>query len=155
MRSAIKKWGLIALAISVVVSVSVVAAFVVYRARPAQEVVVVMPAVPPTATPLPYFPATAPDLSLPPAYSKPLKIPLGPHASTTLQLHIGPSEDYVVLGILPAGARLEVVGRDESSEWLAVVFPPNSTFRAWLPVSQAGGLIEVEKLPIEPVRLLP
>jgi hypothetical protein len=92
---------------------------------------------------------------LPNAYSKPLEIPRGPRVRSTAQLHLGPGELYLVIGTLQAEAALDIVGRDESGDWLAIVFPPNSTLRAWLPVSQASGIRDVKELPIEPVRLLP
>ena len=154
-RSIIKKWSLIAFAVAVSATALGAAAVLAYNARPEPEVIVVMPAAAPTATPIPYFPATGPDLSLPRAYSKPLEIPLGPHVQSTAQVHLGPDDLYVVLGTLQAGAPLDIVGRDESGEWLAIVFPPNSTLRAWLPVSQASGAFDVDDLPIEPVQPLP
>jgi hypothetical protein len=124
-----------------------------YSARPEAKAVIIVAAVP-TVTPVPYSPS-GPDRSLPAAYAKPLVVPLGPRVASTASLHLGPGAEYAVLGTLQAGAHLEVVGRDESAEWLAIVFPPNSTLRAWLPASQALGVPDVEGLPIEPVRLLP
>jgi hypothetical protein len=50
---------------------------------------------------------------------------------------------------------LQIVGRDETSQWIAVVFPPGSTFRGWLPVSETLDVENVEALPVQPVNLLP
>src|SRR5690349_10908465 len=38
----------------------------------------------------------------------------------TVEVHIGPSAGYVVIGQLPRAARLQIVGRDESSRWIAI-----------------------------------
>jgi uncharacterized protein YgiM (DUF1202 family) len=152
-RSVIKKWSLILLAVTATVTAVAASALFAYSARPEAKAVIIVAAVP-TVTPVPYSPS-GPDRSLPAAYPKPLVVPLGPRVASTASLHLGPGAEYAVLGTLQAGAHLEVVGRDESAEWLAIVFPPNSTLRAWLPASQALGMPEVEDLPIEPVRLLP
>ena len=152
-RSVIRKWCLILIAVTAAVFSMAAAAVFAYKVRPEAKPVTAI-VVSPAAPPVPYQSA-GPDLGLPAAYSRPLEVPLGPHAASAVSLHIGPSENYVVLGTLQAGAALEVVGRDETGEWLAVVFPPNSTLRAWLPASQALGVVGVDDLPIEPVQLLP
>ena len=152
-RSLVKKWSLLLFAAAALASVWVVSAVVVYNARPvAQQMTVVL--APPTATTVPYHPS-GPDLSLPSMYAAPIELPQGPRAASSATVYLGPGENYLVLGTLQAGAPLEVVGRDESAVWLAVVFPPNSTFRAWLPVTQVLGIRNVRDLPVEPVSDLP
>jgi uncharacterized protein YraI len=72
-----------------------------------------------------------------------------------LSLRVGPSELYDLIGLVPAGAPLEVVGRSEDGEWLAVAVAPGSTLYAWLP---AGGVQNgplVSTLPVQPVVEVP
>jgi len=64
----------------------------------------------------------------------------GPVTAAVSIVRIGPSEDYPALGTLPAGAFLEVLGRDQTGTWLAISFPPNSGFRGWLPASRVTGI---------------
>jgi hypothetical protein len=123
-----------------------------YDARPAPAVVTVT-VVEPVPTVVPYRPA-GPDPSLPAVYVKPLEIPLPPRTTATVHLHLGPDDRYAIIGTLQAGALVEVAGRDGTSEWLAIVFPPGSTLRAWLPAAMIEGVASVEALPEEPLRNL-
>jgi hypothetical protein len=74
---------------------------------------------------------------------------------SVVELHLGPSADYVVLGTLPRNAPLEVVGRDESGGWLAVSVAPSSRLYAWIPRSSASSAPANDALPLVPVRELP
>ena len=152
-RSTIRKWSLIFFALTASCAAIATAGVIAYDARPdSRPITVVLP--PLTVTPEPYRPV-GPDPSLPAMYSAPLRITLGPRTASAVTLHLGPSEDYVVLGTLQAGSPLQVVGRDETGDWLAIVFPPNSTFRAWLPVSETLEVDHIGNLPVEPVHFLP
>lgn len=72
----------------------------------------------------------------------------GPRTAAVTVIRTGPSGDYPALGTLPAGASLEVLGRDASGAWLAISFPPNSGFPGWLPISEVNGLAAVEALQV-------
>ena len=82
-------------------------------------------------------------LVLPPAYPQPAgpELPIPP-ARTRASVGVvsGPGVNYSVLGLLPAGAALQISGRDASGVWLAVAFPPGSSAIAWLPAAQVSGL---------------
>jgi hypothetical protein len=80
---------------------------------------------------------------------------LGPRTAGVVNLYMGPSEDYDVVGLLPAGADLEIVGRDTSGEWIAISVSPGSPFYGWMPVSKARGLPQLDSLKVAPVTLLP
>jgi hypothetical protein len=62
----------------------------------------------------------------------------------TLSVHIGPDEDYAVLGTLARGSEISVNGRDSEGDWLAIDFPPGSSARGWIPVDQVVGLSLVQ-----------
>lgn len=111
----------------------------------------------PTVTPgpTPVYQPQGPSQSYPVFYSEPVIISRGPAVKDVSRVHVGPSEFYMVVGTVAPGAQLRVVGRDESGEWLAVIFPPNSTLRAWLPADKVEGVRDIEALELEPVRLLP
>lgn len=81
--------------------------------------------------------------------------PTGPSALTTLDVRVGPGEGYVVVGLLPRGARLDVVGRDETARWLAIVFTPGSAFHGWVPVSRVEGIVNVAALQVASVTIPP
>jgi uncharacterized protein YgiM (DUF1202 family) len=111
----------------------------------------------PTATPepAPAYQPRGPSEAYPAAYSEPLSISRGPRATEMVSLHMGPNENYVVVGTVTAGGKLEVVGRDESGEWIAVAFPPNSSLRGWVQADRVTGIFNLKGLPVEPVRMLP
>ena len=94
--------------------------------------------------------------ALPPAvYEVPAGQALPPRASMAINVHVGPSPDYVVMGVLPRGAQVQVLGRDSSGEWLAIAFPPNSTLTAWVHASVVADVGDVGRLKEVPVRLIP
>lgn len=82
-------------------------------------------------------------------------VEFGPSTRTVVTLYIGPSTDYEVIGLLPAGFALQVVGRDPSGEWIAVAIAPGSGLYGWMPASQARNLPSIETLKVAPVTLLP
>lgn len=79
----------------------------------------------------------------------------GPLTRTTVTLYVGPSQGYAVIGLLPAGFALQVVGRDPSGEWIAVAIAPGVGLYGWMPASQARNLPSIEALKVAPVTLLP
>jgi hypothetical protein len=96
-----------------------------------------------------------PSLAHPAVYDEPAGPMPPPRTTSSVYVRMGPSQHYVVVGVLPAGSRLKVVGRDETGEWLSVAFPPNSSYSAWLPLADVKGMKNVESLDVAPVRLLP
>ncbi len=152
-RSGLRKVSLLLLTFGLLV-VSGVGFLILARATLQPEQTVIVDAVLATATPEPYRPVPS-DRSLPPMYPEPLEITLGPRTAQSVTLRLGPSEDYVALGTLQADAPLKAVGRNDEGDWVAVVFPPGSTFQAWLPVSQTLEVENVDDLPVQPVNYLP
>jgi hypothetical protein len=45
-----------------------------------------------------------------------------------------------MVGMLPRDQALDILGRDTTSTWLAINFPPGSTNIAWVAASQIVGL---------------
>jgi hypothetical protein len=80
--------------------------------------------------------------------------PAGPRTSVTASVRTEPRVDSPVAGVIPRGALIEITGRDTTGQWVAVVFPPNSSFQAWLPVNAVAGLnaTSLEPAPVRPVQ---
>jgi uncharacterized protein YraI len=53
-------------------------------------------------------------------------------ASTTASYRNGPDTRFVILGTIPRGAHVAVVGRSEDNAWLQVRYPPNSNLKGWV-----------------------
>jgi hypothetical protein len=69
---------------------------------------------------------------------------------TTLQVRIGPNEEYAILGTLAGGSEIALEGRDDTGDWVAIEFPPESNARGWIPRQEVQGLSlsEVQSLDI-------
>ena len=113
-------------------------------ARPADETTVIEPeqvavvATPtPTRTPTPV--PTATQTPVPP-----------PRTRSTQQVRIGPDDGYAVLGTLASGSEVDLQGRDDSGDWLAIEFPPGSSARGWIPTDavDAVTLVQVFRLDV-------
>ncbi len=63
-----------------------------------------------------------------------------PRTKAAQDVRLGPGESFAIIGTLSRGDEVEIVGRDDSTQWVAVRFPPGSTGRGWLPVSGLEGL---------------
>jgi hypothetical protein len=82
--------------------------------------------------------------------------PAVPRAIGTLDVRIGPGDAYAAVGLVPPDGRLDVVGRNERGDWIAIVFTPGSTFHGWVPVSAITGIADVMRLPVvQPSSLRP
>lgn len=81
--------------------------------------------------------------------------PPGPRAKGILEVRVGPGEDYNVVGLIPANARLEVAGRDETGEWLSIALNPGSKLHGWVPRDFVSGLTDFGRLEVVPVTLPP
>jgi hypothetical protein len=53
-------------------------------------------------------------------------------ALTTLTVRAGPGSGYISLGTARRGAELEVVGKNEGEDWLAIAYPPRSRLTGWV-----------------------
>jgi hypothetical protein len=67
---------------------------------------------------------------------------------TAADVYLGPGDAYAIIGTLARDEAVEIVGRDASSEWVAVRFPPGSTARGWLPVSGLDNVSRLEALAV-------
>jgi hypothetical protein len=113
-------------------------------ARPEDETTVIEPVVAQavTATPRPSATATeAPTATVTPVPP--------PRTLSTLQVRIGPHQQYAVLGTLARGNEVDVQGRDDSGDWLAIEFPPGSAARGWIPADAVGSLTLVQVLRLD------
>lgn len=75
-------------------------------------------------------------------------------ARSVLTLKIGPDDRYVTVGQIASGARVEVVGRNEKGDWLAISLNLGSTTYGWVRASGVVGVANVSSLPVAPVKLL-
>jgi uncharacterized protein YraI len=73
-----------------------------------------------------------------------------PRARTrsALDVRLGPGTAFAIVGTIPRGGEVEPVGRDSSSTWVAIRFPPGSTARGWVPVSEVDNLNAVDRLAV-------
>jgi uncharacterized protein YraI len=70
-----------------------------------------------------------------PAGEKTAVRPVGSFVGTTVTAvgyRNGPGPTYSILGTIPRGATVAIVGRNEDESWLQVRYPPNSTLKGWV-----------------------
>jgi len=70
----------------------------------------------------------------PPGDKTPVR-PIGGLAGTTVttaSYRNGPGPTYVILGTIPRGATVAVVGRNANDTWLQVRYPPSSNLKGWV-----------------------
>jgi hypothetical protein len=53
-------------------------------------------------------------------------------ALSTLTVRAGPGSGYISLGTARRGAELQVVGKNEEEDWLAIAYPPRSQLTGWV-----------------------
>jgi uncharacterized protein YgiM (DUF1202 family) len=93
-----------------------------------------------TPTPLPAIPtATATETPLPPT---PTPMPPTPTITATsspilitkskLEVRTGPGLQYDLLGLLPAGVEVTIIGRDENRQWWQIRFSSDSNGVGWV-----------------------
>jgi hypothetical protein len=85
----------------------------------------------------------------------PTAIPVQYRAGRVLLLRLGPDDRYVSVGQIANGAEVDVVGRNEKGDWLAISLTPGSKTYGWVRAASVSGLNNVSALPVTPVRLLP
>ena len=71
---------------------------------------------------------------------------LGGRVRVTVTLRNGPGTSYAILGIVPAGAVVSVVGRDDEGAWLQIVGA--SGIPGWVPASAVDVVGDISKLAI-------
>jgi hypothetical protein len=52
---------------------------------------------------------------------------------------------------LPGGARVEVVGRNETGAWIAIALSPGSKLTGWVEASMVSGIADVKGLQLAPM----
>ncbi len=111
------------------------------------------PGVTETPTPLPFYTATLPptptrQVSPTPAPSLPPPTPAPVSGVTSTQVNVrsGPQTGLESLGILQAGSPVEVLGRDESGQWLAINFPQSPAGLGWVSAQFVEIQVEVSSL---------
>jgi uncharacterized protein YgiM (DUF1202 family) len=75
-------------------------------------------------------------------------------AKSVLTLKTGPDSRYTTVGQIQNGAKVDVVGRNEKGDWLAVSLTPGAKTYGWVPASGVAGVTNVQALPVTPVTLL-
>lgn len=91
---------------------------------------------PPTATPPPVEPSPTPS----PA-------PLEGVTTTRLNVRAGPATGQTSLGLVEAGQTVQIVGRDESGQWYAILFPAGPQGRGWVAAAYIQ-VADAERLPV-------
>jgi hypothetical protein len=66
----------------------------------------------------------------------------------TLDVRLGPGPGYGVFGLLSRGDMVDVVGRSEDADWVAILFPPGSAGRGWIPTDGVDGISNVRGLAV-------
>jgi uncharacterized protein YraI len=57
---------------------------------------------------------------------------LSGHIVTTASLRNGPDATYSLLGTVPKGASVAVIGRNQDESWLQIRYPPGSSLLGWV-----------------------
>lgn len=81
--------------------------------------------------------------------------PVRARTNTAIDVRIGPGSEFAGIGTIARGESLDVVGRDDKGEWIAVRFPPGSNARGWLPTRVIDNLETVTSLAVVAPTQLP
>ena len=78
-------------------------------------------------------------------------------ANRVLLLRVGPDENYRPVGQIGSGARVDVVGRNEAGDWLAISLTPGSKTYGWVRATAVSGLTKanISALPVAAVQRMP
>jgi hypothetical protein len=89
--------------------------------------------------------------------SVPTVVPADYRAGSVLVLRVGPDDRYLTVGQIASGARVEVVGRNDKGDWLAISLNPGSKTYGWARSTGVSGLTAtaLAGLPVAPVKRLP
>jgi hypothetical protein len=69
-------------------------------------------------------------------------------SKSALDVRLGPGTGFAVVGSLGKGESVEVVGRDNDSQWLAIRFPPGSAGQGWIPVAGVDSPPDLPRLAV-------
>lgn len=119
-----------ALGVFIGVGVALMAVIVTQDPTPAPSAVLE-----PTVTPDPRVTATATPQA-------PVRV------NNIVDVRLGPGAGFAVIGLLGRGENVEVVGRDNDGQWVAIRFPPGSIARGWIPASAIDNLGDVDSLAV-------
>ena len=67
---------------------------------------------------------------------------------TTTTMRNGPGATYAILGTIPSGAVVSIVGRNADEAWLQVTYPAGSQLRGWVPAAALNVSGDVSRLAI-------
>ncbi len=81
--------------------------------------------------------------------------PVRVRTNTALEVRIGPGTQFAAVGTIGRGESVDVVGRDDLAEWVAIRFPPGSSARGWLPVRALENLTNLYGLTVAIATPLP
>ena len=73
---------------------------------------------------------------------------LSGRVQTTTTMRNGPGATYAILGTIPSGAVVSIVGRNEDEAWLQVTYPAGSQLRGWVPARSLNVSGDVSRLAI-------
>lgn len=74
--------------------------------------------------------------------------PVRARTNVAMDVRIGPGSEFAAVGTIARGEALEIFGRDNEGEWIAIRFPPGSSARGWLPVRAIDNLPNVSSLAV-------
>lgn len=74
---------------------------------------------------------------------------LSGEARTTTTMRNGPGATYAILGTIPSGAVVPIVGRNADEAWLQVTYPAGSQLRGWVPAGSLSVSGDISLLAIE------
>lgn len=78
-----------------------------------------------------------------------------PRTKAALDVRLGPGQAFAIVGIFPRGEAVDIVGRDNDAQWVAIRFPPGSNARGWVPVSDLEGVSGLDRLAVVQATPLP
>ena len=67
---------------------------------------------------------------------------------TTTTMRNGPGATYAIIGTIPSGAVVSIVGRNADEAWLQVTYPAGSQLRGWVPAGSLKVSGDVSRLTI-------
>jgi uncharacterized protein YraI len=67
---------------------------------------------------------------------------------TTTSVRNGPDATYAILGTVPRGATVAVIGRNEDESWLQIRYPPGSALLGWVHAEFLETIGDVSKLAV-------
>ncbi|MGD0115865.1 MAG: CARDB domain-containing protein [Dehalococcoidia bacterium] len=81
----------------------------------------------------------------------------GPAATATSSVNVrsGPSNGYVVLGVLRRGSEAKIVGRSDDGDWLEIEYPAHSNLLGWIIASSVDTSADLAAIPVSTPEDLP